>query len=104
VVLGAPMLSGMLRWKPLAFVGMISYSMFLIHSTVMAMIARYTLPYVRGLAVSAQSSLMVWGAFFAYALGVFAVIAIISYLGYRYIESPFLLRKRTKEPEPRTDH
>jgi len=89
-VLGAPVLRRLLRWKPLSFVGLVSYSMFVFHQTVLMLISTNVLnresvqDFIKG------STLTMWGSFGAYILFVFTVVLIISYLGYRYIESPFL--------------
>jgi peptidoglycan/LPS O-acetylase OafA/YrhL len=92
-VLGAPFLRRVLRWKPLAFIGVISYSLYLLHGVVLARVAMYILQPVRSVAASGGSSLTIWIVFSAYALGLLVASIIISYLSYRYIESPFLRRK-----------
>ncbi len=95
-VLGAPLLSRVLRWKPLAFIGVASYSMYLLDQITLEVVARYgILHLVQDWAASGGSSLGVWASFPAYALGVLVILFIISYLSYRYVESPFLRRKPT---------
>lgn len=91
-LLGAPILRGLLRWRALSFVGMISYSLYLFHMTVLVAIFGPFLGDVRELIVG-RSDLIVWAAFSAYLFGVLAVAGFLSYLGYRYIESPFLRYK-----------
>lgn len=93
-LLGTPLLRGVLRWKPLAFVGVISYSMFLLHGTVLSL-TMYILQPIRAWAASERSALAVWAVFSSYALGALVVISVVSYLSYRYVESPFLRRKPT---------
>ena len=93
VVLGSPLLRAVLRWRFLAFTGMISYSMFVLHNTVLVMVAiPYFLPVARDW-VAGQGSLAVGAVFSSYALAILAIIFTISYLSYRYIESPFLSYK-----------
>jgi peptidoglycan/LPS O-acetylase OafA/YrhL len=91
-VLGSPLLCAVLRWKFLAFTGLISYSMFLLHNTVVVMASPYFLPVVRDW-VAGQGSLAVWAVFSGYALAILAIVFTISYLSYRYIESLFLSYK-----------
>jgi peptidoglycan/LPS O-acetylase OafA/YrhL len=103
-VLGAPPLRRVLKWRFLAFTGMISYSMFLLHDVVLRLLTypphsvlpRIGLPdlstAVRGW-VASQDSLAALAAFSCYTL-VFLMVAFpISYLSYRYVESPFLSYK-----------
>ncbi len=66
-VLGGPLLSEVLRWKPLVFVGVISYSIYLLETTLMGKIAGYILQHVRSWAASERSSLATWAAFSTYA-------------------------------------
>ena len=90
-VLGAPLLSKVLRWKPLAFIGLISYSMYLLNDIIYAVAgAAGILDLIRDWAASEGSSLTVWIAFFAYTVGLLEVCIIVSYLSYRYVERPFL--------------
>ena len=89
-LLGAPILRTLLGWKPLAFLGLISYSMFVFHQTVLLLVNSYIL---RTDAVQdwvAQGELNLWIGFVGFIVGIFAISGVISYLGYRYIESPFL--------------
>lgn len=43
VLLGSPMLKPVMTWRPLAFFGKISYSVFLLHTTVLFLIFWYVL-------------------------------------------------------------
>ncbi len=91
--LGAPILSTVLHWKPLAFIGLVSYSMFVFHQTILLFAKSSILlrPEVREF-VTRNPSLR-WLPFLGYLFGIFGVVLLISYLGYRFIESPFLHRK-----------
>ena len=40
-----------------------------------------------------RGDLVAWAAFSGYSFGVLAAAVAVSYLSYRYIESPFLRRK-----------
>ena len=91
-LLGAPLLRPLLRWRPLMFVGKISYSLFLLHMTVIFLSARYLLFGLRPW-FPEQSDAVVWASFAGYAVAVLAIAIPFSYLSYRYIESPFLRRK-----------
>ena len=89
-VLGSPVLSRILSWRLFAFVGIISYSLYLLHETVLMVIVRIYLwplakPLVRGL-----DGATVWIAFAGYAGVVLIVCGALAYLSFRYIESPFL--------------
>ena len=93
-VLGSPLLRTVLKWRPLAFTGRISYSMFLLHNTVLVMVATPYLVPALGDWVASQSSLLaVWVAFSGYVLVILTIVFTISYLSYRYIERPFLSYK-----------
>ena len=91
IVLGSPLLFRLLYWGPLSFVGRISYSLFLLHETVMVF-GSYLLKDVVG-STAEQSNIAAWAVFSTYTLGVLVVALAISYLSYRYVESPFLQRK-----------
>lgn len=91
-VLGAPLLRGVLSWRPLVFVGVISYSLFLLHHAVIEVIFRPFLDDVRDWIVG-RGDLAAWVAFSAYSFGVLAAAIAVSYLSYRCIESPFLRHK-----------
>jgi peptidoglycan/LPS O-acetylase OafA/YrhL len=96
-LLGAPLLRGMLSSRPLAFIGMISYSLFVFHATVVVVFYTYFYnKYLRGFTehLLAENSLqMQWIIFCTQALVILAVTGVISYFSYRYIESPFLRYK-----------
>lgn len=91
-LLGSPALKPVLNWRPLAFVGEISYSLFLLHSTVIFFVTRYVLMDARPW-LAQQGEPVVWAVFAGYAAFVLAVSLALSYLSYRYIESPFLRHK-----------
>ena len=92
-VLGSPLLRRVLRWRFLAFTGVISYSMFLLHDTVLRMVAEpYFLPAIRQW-VAGKGLLVVWAGFCGYTVAILAIAFIISYPSYRYVESPFLSYK-----------
>ena len=89
-LLGAPILHRLLKWRPLSFIGLISYSMFVFHGTLLVLFGDYFLR-VEGVKNWLRRDLVtMWASFSFYSLSMFVVIGIISYLGYRYIESPFL--------------
>jgi peptidoglycan/LPS O-acetylase OafA/YrhL len=93
-VLGSPLLRTVLKWRPLAFTGRISYSMFLLHHTVLVMVATpYLVPTLRDWLANQNSLLAVWAAFSGYVLVILTIAFTISYLSYRYIEIPFLSYK-----------
>lgn len=92
-LLGAPLLKPLLDWSPLAFFGKISYSMFLLHNTVLYLSTRYFLFQIRPW-LAQQSEPVVWAVFLAYTLCALALATILAYLGYRFVESPFLRRKK----------
>ncbi len=89
VLLGSPILNPILRWKPVVFCGQISYSWFLLHTTVIRIITTHIRPTVRSW-LPYQGELMVWATFFSLAFVILAVTATLGYLSYRYIESPFM--------------
>ena len=91
-VLGAPLLRGVLSWRPLVFVGVISYSMFLLHHAVLAVAFTPFLDDVREW-IAGRGDLLAWAAFSGYSFGVLAAAVAVSYLSYRYVESPFLRHK-----------
>lgn len=70
--------------RPLAYVGRVSYSMYLYHLPVLFMFNRYA------------SSIVGWLAFPAY----FAVIVSISALSFRFVERPFMRLAGSRAPEP----
>ncbi|MBV9452786.1 MAG: acyltransferase [Rubrobacter sp.] len=102
-VLGAPLLSKLLRWRLLASIGLISYSMYLLNDIIYAVAgAAGVLDLVRDWAVSGGSSLTMWIAFFAYMVGLLEVCIIVSHLSYRYVERPFLRSKTYLTAAPST--
>ncbi len=93
LMLGSPLLRAVFRWRFLAFIGVISYSLFLLHNTVLMVVARPLLsPAIRDWVVD-RGQLAVWAAFSGYTLAILAVVLTLSYFSYRYIESPFLRHK-----------
>jgi peptidoglycan/LPS O-acetylase OafA/YrhL len=96
-VLGSPLLSGALALGPLGFLGRISYSMFLLHQTIIVtigfpLLASFAQSFAAG-PEGAWAAWGAWGAFSVYALIVLVLSTIVGYLSYRYVESPFLRRK-----------
>jgi peptidoglycan/LPS O-acetylase OafA/YrhL len=106
-VLGSPLLGRVFKWRFLAFTGMISYSLFLLHNLVIRLLThsyyssssvlpKAALPDLPGAVrdwVVGQGSFAVWAAFSGYTLVILAVVFPLSYLSYRYIERPFLSSK-----------
>ena len=93
-VLGSPVLSRVLSWRLLGFVGVISYSFYLLHTTFLMLagglvlrsrLVKPVLKYLHGPEL--------WIAFAGYLGVMLVVIGAIAYLSYRYIESPFLRYK-----------
>lgn len=91
-LLGAPLLKPLLDWGPLSFFGKISYSMFLLHNTVLYLSTRYLLFQMRPW-LAHQDEPVIWAVFLAYSLCALAVATVLAYLSYRFVESPFLRRK-----------
>jgi peptidoglycan/LPS O-acetylase OafA/YrhL len=89
VLVGNPILKPLIRWSPLVFVGEISYSLFLLHGTLILAMLFYTRYTLRDF-VANQSELIVWVTFAALVFVLLAVAGTTAYLSYRYIESPFL--------------
>lgn len=92
VLLGSPVMKPVLRWRPLVFFGEISYSVFLLHTTVIFLVTSNFLSGSRGW-FAEQGDPVVWGAFAGYVASVLALSTLVSYLSYRFIESPFLRHK-----------
>jgi peptidoglycan/LPS O-acetylase OafA/YrhL len=93
-LLGSPVLSRVLSWRLLGFVGVISYSFYLLHTTFLMLagglvlrsrLVKPVLKYLHGPEL--------WIAFAGYLGVMLVVIGAIAYLSYRYIESPFLRYK-----------
>ncbi|MBD0269890.1 MAG: acyltransferase, partial [Cyanobacteria bacterium Co-bin8] len=83
-VLGSPLLRAVLSWRFLAFTGVISYSMFLLHHPLLNVV---TIPYLStGFRdwVAGQGLFGVWAGFSGYALATLAIAFIVSYFSYRY--------------------
>lgn len=91
-LLGSPLLKPVLGLRPLMFVGKISYSLFLLHMTVVYLTVRYVLFQARSW-LATQDGATVWAFFTGYAFFVIVASLILAYLSFRYIESPFLRRK-----------
>ncbi len=91
-VLGSPVLSRILSWRLLGFVGVISYSLFLLHNTVLMVARTQVLPLVKPL-LKQLDGIALWLAFAGYLGSVLIVCGAVAYLSYRYIESPFLRYK-----------
>jgi peptidoglycan/LPS O-acetylase OafA/YrhL len=92
-VLGSPVLSRILSWRLLGFVGMISYSLYLLHETVLMLVRIYLWRSpARPLfyQVAQLDGIALWLAFAGYLGSVLVVCGAVAYLSYRYIESPFL--------------
>ncbi len=93
-VLGSPLLRAVLRWRFLAFTGVISYSLFLLHHTVLSTVTK---PYFSAAVRDWVPSQDIFGVgaavFVGYALATLALAFIVSYFSYRYVESPFLSHK-----------
>jgi len=92
LLLGTPLLRSVLRWRPLVFVGMISYSLFLLHETIIVIAFRPLLKDIRGW-IMGQEYPMVWAAFSVYVFAFLAAAIAVAYISYRCIESPFLQYK-----------
>ena len=92
-VLGSPVLSRILSWRLLGFVGMISYSLYLLHETILMLVRIYlwrspAKPLF--LQLAQLDGAAVWLAFAGYLGAILVVCGALAYLSYRYIESPFL--------------
>ena len=91
-LLGSPVLSRVLSWRLLAFVGMISYSLYLLHGTVLVLARVYVLRLAKPL-LKNLDGVAAWLVFAGYLGGILVVAGAIAYLSFRYIESPFLRYK-----------
>lgn len=102
-LLGSPLLRRVLRFGPLVGIGAISYSLFLLHNTVLVLFVIYFGRHVVALGefmngVTAPlggwaSGASSWLTFLAFACCIFGIACGISYLSYRFVETPFLRRK-----------
>lgn len=92
VLLGSPLLKPIMSWRPLAFFGKISYSVFVLHTTVIFLIFRYVL-FVYRTQLTVLEGPIVWILFVLYGLVALTITIAVSYLSFRFIESPFLRRK-----------
>lgn len=91
-ILNTPGLRRVLNWKPLIFVGTISYSIFLLHVTVI--MTFYRSPISEFLLQSAsQGVLSVYATFGAATLTILTLTCGIAYASYCYIERPFFSYK-----------
>ncbi len=90
-LLGSPILTRILSWRLLGFVGVISYSLFLLHNTFIDLTQRYVL-HSRSIKplIDRLDGPALWLAFAGYLGAILVVAGALSYLSYRYIESPFL--------------
>ncbi len=91
-LLGSPVLSRVLSWRLLAFVGIISYSLYLLHETVLMIVRVYLWRWARPLfnELWQLDGAAVWLAFAGYSGVILIMCGAVAYLSYRYIESPFL--------------
>ena len=92
-VLGAPLLRGLLGWKPLSFIGLVSYSMFLLHQTVLLFASEWVLRAEWLVGFAGRGGLAMAASFFAFVLLFFAVTVSISWFSFRFVESPFVRMK-----------
>lgn len=90
-VLGSPLFRKILSWKPLAFIGLISYSLYLFHNLVIVFAKDIFLSPLRSVPPEGASG--TWMAFSVYMLFVLLATGAISYLSYRFVESPFMRYK-----------
>jgi peptidoglycan/LPS O-acetylase OafA/YrhL len=91
-LLGVPFFGRVLRWRALAWVGKISYSMFLFHQVILLPVhLRFQTPLQ--IWAAQNGSLATWVAFSGYVAAILAASILVAYLSYRYIESPFMRYK-----------
>ena len=84
-ILGSPLFTRILRLRVLAFAGAISYSLYLFHSPIIALLLRF-LGSVRG----TDSWFTTWTVFPVYMLVVLSTTCVVAYVSYRFIERPFM--------------
>lgn len=90
LVAGAAPIRRLLRARMLAFCGVMSYSVFLLHTTVIRLLGEFQLA-----SEDAEQALFgsTWATFGAFLLATMLVSGGLGYLSYRFIESPFMRRK-----------
>lgn len=82
----------LLGWKPLAFIGTFSYSIYLLHAPLVQVVWQYIAHPLRFLGFSDAGELLI-------ALGIgIPVIVGVSYLFFRLCEQPFIPGANTKRP------
>jgi peptidoglycan/LPS O-acetylase OafA/YrhL len=87
---GRGMPGAVLRWRPLVFTGMVSYSLYLWHVPVGVWLLRHGLNGIES-----------WSYLPRTVIGIVAVVApslVIATVSYRFVELPFLRRKETGAP------
>lgn len=90
VIMGSPFVLSVLRWRPIVFVGVISYSMFLLHNSVLLLIRKLGIADMISPLAANASGFVVWASYAGFLGIIFAIAIPISYLSYRFIERPFL--------------
>jgi peptidoglycan/LPS O-acetylase OafA/YrhL len=108
ILLGSPVLRPILGWRPVVFFGEISYSLFLLHSSVIFGVIGAVLLAVSSWSadpsavfaiptwVANQSGPTIWAIFLTFTFVVLVTSVPLAYLSYRYIESPFMRIKPKK--------
>jgi len=85
---GSSVVGSILAWRPVAFIGLISYSLYLWHWPILAF--QYTTPIFAAVTVDSTKHKVVY----------MVVVLIVATLSWRFIETPF--RKGRLRPERRT--